>query len=118
MPADSELATVFVNYKNGSDNWGGQYNSASGSIEFSTRYSGEYNILEDEISISDIGNLTEKQQEAIGFMVSKGYFDLEGDKFNGQASLNRYDFTTAIVKMFFALDRELETSFTDVAKKE
>ncbi|WFA08000.1 S-layer homology domain-containing protein [Tissierella sp. Yu-01] len=116
LPADNELATIFVNYKGGSDNWGGQYGSTTKSIEFSTRYSGEYSILKNEINISDIEDLTEEQQKAIKFMVSKGYFELEGDKFNGNGPLTRYDFTRALVKMFFALDRELETTFTDVEK--
>lgn len=114
LPADNELASIFVNYKGGSDNWGGQYSSATKSIKFSTRYSGEYSILKNEINISDIGDLTEEQQKAIKFMVSKGYFGLEGDKFNGKGPLTRYDFTTALVKMFFALDRELKTTFTDI----
>ncbi|SDY81228.1 S-layer homology domain-containing protein [Proteiniborus ethanoligenes] len=116
FPADNELATIFVSYKGGNDNWGGQYNSTTKSIEFSTRYSGEYSIIENNINISDIGELTESQQKAIKFMVSKGYFELDGDKFNGQAPLNRYDFTMALVKMFFALDRELEATFTDIEK--
>lgn len=114
LPADNELATVFVSYKGGSDNWGGQYSSAAKSIEFSTRYSGEYSILENEINISDIGDLTEKQQRAIKFMVSKDYFGLDGDKFKGDNPVSRYDFTKTLVKIFFALDRELKTTFTDV----
>ena len=117
LPASSHLATVFVNYKNGSDNWGGQYKDAERSIEFSTRYSGQYSILENEINIDDIGHLKEEQQEAIKFMVSKGYFELMEGKFNGHAPLNRYEFTKALVKMFFALDREAEASFTDITKE-
>lgn len=116
FPTDNELATILVNYKGGSDNWGGQYSSSTNSIEFSTRYSGEYSILENEINITDIGHLTEKEQRTIKFMVSKGYFDLDGDKFNGNYLLTRYDFTTALVKMFFALDRELEATFSDIDK--
>lgn len=116
LPADNELATIFANYKGGSDNWGGQYSGATNSIEFSTRYSGEYSILEKEINIIDIGELTEEQQKAIKFMVSKGYFELDGERFNGNYPLTRYDFTTALVKMFFALDRELETTFVDIDK--
>lgn len=116
LPANSQLATVFVSYKNGSDNWGGQYNQAEGSIEFNTRYSGQYSILENEINIEDIGHLTEEQQKAIKFMVSKGYFETKEGKFNGNALLNRYEFTKALVSMFFALDREVEATFTDISK--
>ena len=50
----------------------------------------------------------------IKFLVSKGIFSLEGEKFNPYESLTRYDFTTALVKMFYVLDRNAKTTFIDV----
>ena len=47
-------------------------------------------------------------------MVSKGYFSLEDGKFLPREPLNRYAFSEALVGMFFALDRDAQTAFTDV----
>lgn len=116
LPALNEMATVLASYKDGSDNWGGQYDLANKAIEFSTQYSGKYEVLENNETINDIDNLTDNQKQAIRFMVSKGYFKLDGNKFRPEASLTRYDFTEALVRMFFALDRDVETSFSDVSK--
>jgi hypothetical protein len=115
----SSLPTInyLIDHSGGSDNWGGQYDKANGAIEFSTRFSGQYEVLENEIIISDIGNLPERQQQAIRFMISKGYFTLNDDLFQPDKSLTRYDFTKALVGMFFALDRELNTSFSDVTEE-
>lgn len=116
LPAQSEIATVLVSYNGGNDNWGGQYDKANSAIEFSTKYSGKYEILENDIKIKDIDNLNDNQKQAIMFMVSKGYFDLDNNLFKPIDSLTRYDFTEALVRMFFALDRDVDTSFIDVNK--
>lgn len=116
LKADNALSTVFASYKGGSDNWGGQYDSNTASISFETKYSGEYSILEQELDIKDAAGLTPKMKEAVYFMVSKGYFTLTNDNFRPSEAFNRYEFTEALVKMFFSLDREEETSFSDVPK--
>ena len=115
LPASSMTSTVMVSYTGGSDNWGGQYDEASGVLAFETRYSGQYEVLENNIPIDDITDLSEESQAAIRFMVSKGYLTLDGDGlFNPQLPVTRYDFTRTLVSMFFALDRSLSSSFTDV----
>ncbi len=114
LPAAKETATVLVDYLGGSDNWGGQYDSSNGAISFYSRYSGNYEVLESSVDVFDISGLSEEEQSIITFMVSKGYFTLSGNKFEPNRSLSRYDFTAALVKMFFALDKETRTSFTDV----
>jgi len=114
LPADSEYSVIMANYKGGSDSWGGQYDANTQTIQFATSYSGEYSVLENSIDIDDIENLTEEQKKAIKFMVSKGYFDLDGSNFNPYYELTRYDFTSALVKIFYALDKEAQTTFTDV----
>lgn len=117
LPAESELSTVLASYIGGSDNWGGQYDKSNEAIEFSTKFSGQYEVLENEMLISDIDSLPERQQQAIRFMISKGYFVMNGDRFEPDKSLTRYDFTQALVGMFFALDRDLKTSFNDVPEE-
>ena len=117
LPAENELSTVFISYANGNDNWGGQFDAANRAIRFATPYSGQYEVIENEVAISDISDLDPKIQNAIAFMVSKGYFTLQDGMFHPQAPLTRYDFMQALVGMFFALDRNLKTSFPDVPKE-
>lgn len=117
LPAENELSTVFISYANGNDNWGGQFDAANRAIRFATPYSGQYEVIENEVAISDISDLDPKIQNAIAFMVSKGYFTLQDGMFHPQAPLTRYDFMQALVGMFFALDRNLTVSFPDVPKE-
>lgn len=115
LPASSMTSTVMVSYIGGSDNWGGQYDEASGVLAFETRYSGQYEVLDNDLQISDIAELSEESQAAIRFMVSKGYFTLdENGLFDPGMPLTRYDFAQTLVSMFFALDRSLTASFIDV----
>lgn len=116
LPADNELCTVQLEYKGGTDNWGGQYDSQNKTLMFETPYSGIYTILDNKTEITDIDELTDEEKKAVEFLVSKGYMVLDGEKFNPGQILTRYQFTQAIVGMFFALDREVKTTFTDVAE--
>lgn len=114
FPAKDEFTTVLATYGEESQNWGGQYEAATRSISFGTKYSGTYQIVDNNVKIKDIGNLPSSQQSSIRFMVSKGYLNLENERFNPNSTFTRYEFAEALVKMFFALDTSLETSFKDV----
>lgn len=114
LPAESMTSTVMVSYTGGSDNWGGQYDQNVGTLSFETRFSGRYEVLENDLPVSDIGEFSEESQQAIRFLVSKGFFTLDGDSFRPGDSLTRYEFTQALVGMFFAMDRSLTTDFPDV----
>jgi len=115
MPAPNEMATVFATYSGGSDNWGGQYDAANGTIEFSTPYSGQYEIIDNAADIKDITELDQQTSDAIKFMVSKGYFAVDDENnFKPDETLNRYMFVEALVRMFFTTDHTLTTTFTDV----
>ena len=116
LPASGPLNTVMASYVGGSDNWGGQYDESDGTIAFETRYSGQYEVLENDIAISDIGELDQETRTAIAFLVSKGYMSAPDGAFRPELPLSRYDFTQALVGMFFALDRGLTTSFPDVPR--
>lgn len=115
LPAESETATVLASYEGGSDNWGGQFDAINQTIEFSTPYSGTYEVIENAAEIVDLADCDEQTAAAIRFMISKGYFSVDdaGD-FDPNDTLNRYTFAEALVRMFFPLDRSLTTSFTDV----
>ena len=112
LPTNNQFSTIIANLKDGDDNWGGQFDSINQTIGFDTPYSGKYMIVDNSTTINDI---TDTYSDEIAFMVSKGFFTVDEDgNFYPDNELKRYDFTKAIVRMFFALDRELNTSFTDV----
>lgn len=116
LPASSETATVFATYQGYSDNWGGQFDVQNQAISFETAYSGQYEVLENAQELPDIADLNAETAEAIRFMVSKGYFSAdEQGNFQPDAPLDRNAFTQALVRMFYALDRNLTTSFSDVS---
>ncbi|WP_054738889.1 S-layer homology domain-containing protein [Cellulosilyticum ruminicola] len=112
--AKDEFTTVVKINGEEEQNWGGQYENATSSISFGTKYSGIYKIVDNNVKIRDIAHLPSKQQSAIKFMVSKGYLTLENDCFNPEHTFSRYEFAEALVKMFFALDTSLQTEFKDV----
>ena len=115
VPAKSEYSTVMASFKSGTDNWGGQFDPKNKTIEFSTNYSGDYDIVENDITINDIGSLPSGAKEAIRFMVSKGIFTLDKqNNFNPDKILSRYDFTAALVKIFYAMNVEARSAFSDV----
>lgn len=116
IPASGPLNTVMVSYASGSDNWGGQYEPASGTIVFETPYSGRYEVLENNLAIADVAELSDESREAISFLVSRGYMSLDGERFRPGDPLTRYEFTQALVGMFFALDRGASAAFSDVAE--
>lgn len=116
LPASTETATVLATYDGGtSDNWGGQYDARNGTVQFTTPYSGTYQVIDNAVSVQDLQDVDAETAAAITFMVSKGYFAVDDSgNFYPDATLNRYEFAEALVRMFFALDRSLTSSFTDV----
>ena len=113
---NSKYDTVYYHNGKKKTNWSGQINDADNTIEFQTATSGIYTVEKNEPKISDIDDLTEQQQDAVKFMVSRGYFELENDRFNPYRSLSRYEFTQTLVSIFYALDFDAKTSFSDVKK--
>lgn len=117
LPAEHSEQTVYLFMNNQQENWGGQYNAVDRTIEVMTKYSGEYNVASPDIVINDINELTEYEKQAIRFMVVRGYFELENNKFNPHSTLTRYSFAESLVRMFFALDNDAICTFSDVDKK-
>lgn len=112
LPASSPFDTVYYE----EDNWGGQWDEINESITLSLSRAGDYLVEANEETILDIKDLSEEEQKAIEFMVSRGYFALEEGEFHPQDFLSRYDFAVALVGIFYALDREARTNFMDVEK--
>ncbi|MDO4540437.1 MAG: S-layer homology domain-containing protein, partial [Syntrophomonadaceae bacterium] len=115
LPAASSLDSVFATYKGGSDNWGGQFDQTAQTLEFATNFSGSYEVVSSDIMADDIQGLSDEMRSSITFMLSKGYLELTDGAFRPHDPLTRYDFTAALVKMFFALNRGLICSFSDVS---
>lgn len=117
-PAKSVYSTVMASRPGRTDNWGGQFNPQNQTIEFSTNDSGNYDIVENDITINDVDALSAGTKEAIRFLVAKDIFTLDKyNRFRPNDTLSRYDFATALVKMFYAVDPEARCSFTDVSEK-
>ncbi len=113
---NSKYDTVYYHNGDQKENWSGQISEADNTIEFMTALSGFYSVEENEPDISDISGLSQEEQAAIKFMVSRGYFSLEDGKFNPHNSLWRYDFTKALVSIFYARDFSAKSTFSDVAE--
>ncbi len=116
VPAKNLYSTVMVSFSGGTANWGGQFDMNNKTLAFSTNYSGDYEIVENDITINDIADLETQTQNAIRFLVSKGVFTLDQKQnFYPDKKLNRYDFTAALVKMFYALNYDAQSSFRDIS---
>lgn len=112
MPADTETSMVYVD----DELWGGQYIEETNSLVFETKGSGTYTIKRNEVNLSDIDKLTDEQQQAITYLVTRGFFDVENNRFEASKTISRNDFAKTLVRLFFSLDKDAQTTFTDVKK--
>ncbi|MCM3489830.1 hypothetical protein M3689_10975 [Alkalihalophilus marmarensis] len=110
MPANSETSMAYKD----EELWGGQYIKETNSLLFETPGSGTYMIKENEVNLTDIDTLTEEQQQAITYLVTRGFFDVEDNLFEPSRTITRNEFSKTLVRLFFSLDREAKTTFTDV----
>lgn len=110
MPADTETSMVYVD----DELWGGQYIEETNSLVFETKGSGTYTIKKNEVTLSDIDKLTDEQQQAITYLVTRGFFDVEDNQFEASKTISRNDFAKILVRLFFSLDKDAQTTFIDV----
>ncbi len=110
VPAKSEASIVYTD----DELWGGQYIAETNSLFFETKNSGTYSVKDNVINLSDIDTFTEEQKEQINFLVTRGFFDIENEKFEPSKTITRNEFVKTINRMFFLLDKDAVTSFTDV----
>lgn len=117
VPAKDVYSSVIASYEGATDNRGGQFDEAKGTIEFSALRTGNYQVVEKDITINDADDMSLTRSEAIRFLVSKGVFTLDKRKnFYPQSKLTKYDFTMALVKMFYQLTEDAQVSYPDVAE--
>lgn len=112
-----EYNTVFFNDGKAIQELGGQYDSITNTMEFGTKFPGEYYIVKNQKDYKDIGHLDQEIQDAITFMTSKGFIDgRDDDNFEPDEEITREEFTAFLVNTFYVLDKALSSSFTDVEK--
>lgn len=115
VPAKYEYSTVIASNKGATDNRGGQFDERGGTIEFSALRSGNYQVVENDVTINDADSVSLSRSEAIRFLVSKGVFTLDRRKnFYPESQLTKYDFTMALVKMFYHIAEDAKVTFPDV----
>lgn len=118
VPAKNNYATVLATFDGGTENRGGQYNERYNTIEFSAVRSGHYQIIEKDITINDIDSVSFTVNQAIRFLVSKGVLEVDrNNNFFPNEQMNRYDFTKALVSMFYTANSDAQCSYPDIAKE-
>lgn len=118
LPAATPTTTVFaILTDNTAGNWGGIV-KLNNTIEFSTTFAGQYYTREARSNITDIDDLAFEAQEKIHFMVSKGFFTLDGTLFQPDEPMTRSDLVCALVKLFFAQDTAATSQFKDVSPED
>lgn len=110
MPANSDTSMVYMDQ----ELWGGQFIQETNSLVFETKGSGKYTTKENKWDLTDIDKLTEEQQQAINYLVTRGFFDVENNQFEVSKTISRNDFAKTLVRLFFSLDKDAQTTFTDV----
>lgn len=76
---NSDTSSVYFNDGQLDEQIGGQYNPLTDNISFDTKQAGEYFISESNKEYTDITDLTEKEKEAITYMISKGFISDRGE---------------------------------------
>ncbi len=118
VPAKSDYSSVLASYDGGTEDRGGQYDERSKSIEFSVVRSGNYQVVEKDITINDIENVSFSANQAIRFLVSKGVLEVDrNNNFLPNKEMSRYDFTKALVSMFYSTDETAKSAYSDMAEK-
>jgi len=118
VPAYGDYSSVIATYDGGTESRGGQFDVQHKTIEFSATRSGNYQVVEDDITINDIDSAAFSASQAIRFLVSKGILEVDrSNNFYPNAKMTRYDFTKALVNMFYATDDSAVCSYSDVSEK-
>lgn len=118
VPAKSNYSSVLASFDGGTENRGGQFDSRFDTIEFSAVRSGNYQVVEEDITINDIDSVSFSANQAIRFLVSKGILDVDKkNNFSPKKEMSRYDFTEALVRMFYSVDETAACTYSDVDEK-
>jgi len=110
MPAETETSMVYEN----EELWGGQSSKETNNVVFETKHAGTFTVKNNEVALTDIAKLTDEQQQAITYLVTRGFFEVEDDKFEASKTISRNEYAKTLVRLFYSLDKDAKTTFTDV----
>ena len=115
VPAKSDFSSVSATFDGGTENRGGRYDDLYKTIEFSVTRSGNYQVVEEDVTINDMEDVSISANQAIRFLVSKGIMEVDrSNNFYPEAEFSRYDFTKALVNMFYTENKDAKCSYPDV----
>lgn len=111
---------LLMKHKGDQINLGGHYDEAEKGVKAGINKGGLIQPVEKDVIYSDILSLDNKTQDAIRKLGNMGLIDSEGEAnkehFRPDDILTRAEFTSIIVKVFYLLDKNLETNFSDIEK--
>ena len=115
VPAKSDFSSVFATFDGGTENRGGRYDDLYKTIEFSVTRSGNYQVVEEDVTINDMYDVSISANQAIRFLVSKGIMEVDrSNNFYPEKDFSRYEFTKALVNMFYTENKDAKCSYPDV----
>ncbi len=119
VPAKYQYSSVLASYEGGTENRGGVFDAKSSTIEFSAMRSGNYQVVEDDITINDTDNLPISKSEAIRFLVSKGVFELDKkNNFYPESHMTLFEFDLALHNMFYDSPCQTDSKKLRLTKEE
>lgn len=96
--------------------WGGLYHSDHNSIMFIPKYPGTYSLETNSYDIDKYAELSDDHKKKLSYVMSRGLF-LQGEQvFEPSLLMTRNEFVKNLVLLFFALDEQAKTTFTDVSE--
>ncbi|KNY29944.1 S-layer homology domain-containing protein [Pseudobacteroides cellulosolvens] len=114
---DPEYSTMLHESDDNFYNMGGHEDLDYKVLQISTAFSGDYIIVEDKKSFQDIGKENSEMKKAVEVLASKGIISgRNNNSFDPNASINRSEFTSLIVKGLNLIDVDAACDFKDVLK--
>ncbi|WP_028593085.1 S-layer homology domain-containing protein [Paenibacillus assamensis] len=118
LPASQSDATnnsVFYSDGTTTDPIGGKFNPYKNGVEAEINRPGTYYLGDNATSFPDMEGRDPELQQAVQFLASKGIVKGKaGGKFEPDTLITRAEFTSMLVKAFYALDKTATESFSDV----
>lgn len=116
--SEGEYNCVFMVDGEKTEAVGGRYNPATNKLSIKTKKGAEYYVVENKKSFDDIEKKDASMKKAIEVMAAKGIINgRDVGKFDPDASINRSEFATLIVRAIYKHDGEAKVNFTDVQEK-
>lgn len=114
IPAENQFDSVYTTTDGRDFNIGGIYDKNNKALEFKTNTSGIYKVKSNVPDISDIGDLTESEQQHIKLLVSKDYFATTGTRFKPDEQYTNFDAARAVSGILFTVDTDARTKYNDI----